>query len=254
MRYFLDISYNGTNYHGWQIQPNAHTVQAEIQSALSKMLRAETAIVGSGRTDTGVHAKKQVAHFDVVQSWEPSQLTYKLNAILPNDVVINKVHLVKGDAHARFDAVERGYEYFLRMERSPFGLQESLYVPYKLDVELMNHAASKLIGKQDFESFSRVKTEVNNFICDLRKAEFIWRGDLLVFEVKADRFLRGMIRALVGTLIDVGRGKLTPEDFVNIINAKDRKAAGKAAAPHGLFLTQVDYPEDIYLDFGEGKR
>lgn len=254
MRYFLDISYNGTNYHGWQIQPNANTVQAEIQDALSKMLRAETAIVGSGRTDTGVHARKQVAHFDSELEWEPSQLTYKLNAILPNDIVINRTHLVKDDAHARFDAEERGYEYFLRTKRSPFGLDESLYVPYKLDVELMNKAAAELLGKQDFESFSRVKTEVNHFICDLRKAEFNWRGDLLVFNVVADRFLRGMIRALVGTLIDVGRGKLTPEDFVTIINAKDRKAAGKAAAPHGLFLTQVDYPEHIYLDFGEGKK
>lgn len=247
MRYFLDIAYKGTNYHGWQIQPNAHTIQAEIEDALQKVYRQKTPIVGSGRTDTGVHALQQVAHFEGDEILPPDQIAYKLNAILPNDIVINDCKKVQSDAHARFDAIERGYVYHIQTTRTPFGQHEKLYVPYTLDAELMNMAAATLIGQHDFESFSRVKTEVNHFICDLRAAYWERKEENLVFHVRADRFLRGMIRALVGTLIDVGRGKLTVEEFVDIRKAKDRKQAGKAASPDGLYLNKVAYPPEIYL-------
>lgn len=247
MRYFLDISYKGTNYHGWQIQNNARTIQGYLEDALGKLLRTKTAVTGSGRTDAGVHALQQIAHFDGDTELSPEQITYKLNAILPNDIVVNACFEMKEEAHARFSAEERGYEYRISLERTPFSTNELLYVPYQLDVELMNQAAAKLIGKQDFESFSKVKTEVNHFYCDLRHAYWELNGHDLKFSVKANRFLRGMIRALVGTLIDVGRGKLTVQDFVAILEAKDRTKAGKAASPDGLYLNQVDYPKEIFI-------
>jgi len=247
LRYFLDISYKGTSYHGWQIQPNANTVQAEIEAALEKFYSTAIGITGSGRTDTGVHALQQIAHFDAPSIIEPDQIAYKLNAILPKDIVINDCQQVKNEAHARFDATERAYAYHIRTRRSPFGANESLFVPYDLDLDLMNQAAKTLIGEQDFESFSRVKTEVNHFICDIRNAHWERNGNELVFHVVADRFLRGMIRALVGTLIEVGRGKLTVDEFVGIREAKDRQKAGKAASPDGLYLSKVSYPSEIYI-------
>lgn len=246
-RYFLDISYKGTNYHGWQIQPNAHTVQAEIQSCLSKVLRQDVSIMGSGRTDTGVHAIQQVAHFEVESELDCDDLAYKLNSILPEDISINNCRLVKSESHARFDASERAYKYYVNKKKSPFVTGLSYYFKEDLNIDLMNEAASKLLGGQDFESFSRVKTEVNNFICTITKAEWFKQNDQLVFHVRANRFLRGMVRALVGTLIEVGRGKLKVEEFVNIIDSKNRRVAGRAVPPHGLFLTEVKYPQEIYL-------
>lgn len=247
MRYFLDISYNGANYHGWQIQANAHTVQGQLQDCLSKVLRSEVEIMGSGRTDMGVHAKQQVVHLDIDQSVKESDLIFKLNSILPTDISVNAVRAVKSEAHARFDAEERAYQYFINRAKSPFSAGLSYYFNHELDVEGMNAAAKELLGEQDFESFSKVKTEVNNFICTILRAEWVMENDQLVFHVRANRFLRGMVRALVGTLLDVGQGKLTTDQFVNIIKAKDRKVAGRAVPAHGLFLTKVSYPEEIYL-------
>lgn len=246
MRYFLDISYKGTNYHGWQIQPNAHTVQAELEGALTKLFRTPTQLTGSGRTDTGVHALQQVAHFDAQELMPPEQIAFKLNAMLPNDVVVKTCCEVQPTAHARFDAIERGYIYRIKTERSPFDAHEWLYIRHKLDMDLLNEASQTLVGTHDFESFSKVKTEVNHFICDLRVAKWERNKDELVFHVRADRFLRGMIRALVGTLIEVGRGKLSVEEFVAIREAKDRRQAGKAASPDGLYLNKVEYPLEIY--------
>ncbi len=246
-RYFLDISYKGTNYHGWQIQHNAHTVQAEILDCLSKVLRQPLEIMGSGRTDTGVHAKQQIAHFELESEVNCDDLVYKLNSILPEDIAINNCKKVRENAHARFDATERAYHYFINQHKSPFYEGKSYYYKEKLDVELMNMAASKLLGELDFESFSKVKTEVNNFICTITTAKWFLQNDQLVFHVRANRFLRGMVRALVGTLIDVGRNRLTIEEFVSIIEAKNRKAAGRAVPPQGLFLTEVNYPQEIYL-------
>lgn len=247
MRYFLDVSYNGATYHGWQRQANAHTVQQEIEEALSKILSAEIGITGSGRTDTGVHAKKQVVHFDAETKLSVEQIQYKLNGILPDDISVNACREVKEEAHARFDAQERGYHYFIHQKKNPFLVGQSYFYSHTVDLDAMNKAAQHLLGKQDFESFSRVKTEVNNFICEILTARWYWENDQLVFNVRANRFLRGMVRALVGTLLEVGRGKLTVEDFVSIIAAKDRTKAGRAVPPHGLYLSEVNYSDEIYI-------
>lgn len=247
MRYFLDISYNGAAYHGWQRQANAHTVQQEIEEGLSRILGAQIGITGSGRTDTGVHAKKQIAHFDAETELPESQIQYKLNGLLPDEVAINSCRKVQPEAHARFDAQERGYHYYIHQKKTPFLVGQSYYFSHSLNVERMNEAAQKLLGKQDFESFSRVKTEVNNFFCEILTANWYRENDQLIFNVRANRFLRGMVRALVGTLLEVGRGKLTVEDFVTIIAAKNRTKAGRAVPPHGLYLSEVNYSEEIYL-------
>ncbi|HEY9117988.1 MAG TPA: tRNA pseudouridine(38-40) synthase TruA, partial [Roseivirga sp.] len=230
----------------WQRQANAHTVQEQIEYSLSKILGEEIAITGSGRTDTGVHAKKQIAHFDTLSSLSIDQIQYKLNGILPPDISINEAYGVIDEAHARFDAVQRGYHYYIHQKKNPFLEGLSYFYSHKLNIDLMNEAASKLLGEQDFESFSRVKTEVNNFNCEIYSANWVRENDQLVFNVRANRFLRGMVRALVGTLLEVGKGKLTPNDFVDIINAKNRTKAGRAVPPHGLYLTEVNYPEHIY--------
>ena len=246
-RYFFNISYNGTNYHGWQIQSNAISVQEVLQDGLSKILKSKVEVIGSGRTDTGVHAKQQSVHFDFGLEISARDLLHKLNGILPQDISANSIKEVKPDAHARFDATERAYQYFINQAKNPFFENQSYQFSFDLDVELMNKAASKLLGEQDFESFSKVKTEVNTFICTIKKAEWFYQNDQLIFEVRANRFLRGMVRALVGTLLDVGRRKLSVKDFVNIIKSKDRTKAARAVPPHGLFLTEVYYPEDIYI-------
>jgi tRNA pseudouridine38-40 synthase len=247
VRYFLQLAYKGTNYHGWQIQPNGNTIQSEIESALSTLLRKPISITGSGRTDSGVHAFHQIAHFDTDSELVPQQMVFKLNSILPNDIVVKNCIPVIDEAHARFDAVERGYVYHIDLARNPFSANEHLYVPYELDIDLMNQAAKRLIGRQDFESFSKVKTEVNHFYCDIRQAYWQVEGTRLMFVVRADRFLRGMIRAIVGTMLEVGRGKLSENDFVDVLKAKDRRRAGKAVSPDGLYLNQVDYPAEIYI-------
>lgn len=204
-------------------------------------------MTGSGRTDSGVHANLQVAHFDTDSKLDTDTIVFRLNAMLPNDIVIKSCKKVTHEAHARFDAIERGYVYQISLIRKPFCENEYLFVPFDLDIARMNEASQCLIGKQDFESFSKVKTEVNHFYCDLRQAHWELEDTNLKFIVKSDRFLRGMIRALVGTLLDVGRGKLTVEDFVDILKAKDRTKAGMAASPDGLYLNQVDYPEEIFI-------
>jgi len=246
MRYFIDISYKGTSYHGWQIQKNAHTLQAEIENALFRLLGVQTPIMASGRTDAGVHAKQQIAHFDTAEAIDIERLKYRLNRYFARDIVINSIVEVKPDAHARFNATERAYEYYVNQNKNPFLQELSYYFPKPLNVDLMNQAASKLLGVQDFESFSKVKTDVNNFICNITRAEWQIENDSLVFHVTANRFLRGMVRALVGTLLEVGLEKITVEDFKKIIEQKDRTAAGDAAPPKGLFLSKVTYPSSLY--------
>lgn len=246
MRYFLDISYKGTSYHGWQFQKNAHTLQAEIENAISRLLGVQTPIMASGRTDAGVHAKQQIAHFDTVESIDVEKLEFRLNRFFARDITINSIVEVKPDAHARFNANERAYEYYINQKKNPFLQEVSYYFSNPLNVELMNEAASKLVGIQDFESFSKVKTEVNNFICNITKAHWQIENDSLVFHVTANRFLRGMVRALVGTLLEVGLEKMTVEDFIKIIEQKDRTAAGRAVPPKGLFLSKVSYPSSVY--------
>lgn len=246
MRYFFEVAYNGTNYHGWQIQQNATTVQQLIEEAFAVILRTEVPIMGSGRTDTGVHCSQQYFHADLPEDAQVNTLQYKLNSFLPPDISINAIRQVSEDAHARFSALSRSYEYRITMRKNPFLQNMSYFHPKSLDITTMNEAASLLIGKQDFECFSKVKTDVNNFVCDITEAQWVEEGDMLIFRITANRFLRGMVRAIVGTLLNVGKGKLRTEAFKKIIESKDRKKAGASAPAAGLFLTAVKYPREIF--------
>ncbi|SNS92603.1 tRNA pseudouridine38-40 synthase [Ekhidna lutea] len=243
----MDISYRGTNFNGWQIQPNGVTVQEELEKALFTILKKETAVTGSGRTDTGVHAMQQIAHIDIDEI-DPQKLTFKLNSFLNGDISINGIRPVKTEAHARFDATDRTYHYHLHQAKNPFKKGLSYYFNPELDIAKINEACEIIKGWQNFECFSKVHTEVNNFNCEIFQAKWIQDGSNHMFEISANRFLRGMVRAVVGTLIDVGLGKTSLEDFSAILESNDRRRAGRAVPAEGLFLQKVVYPEDIYLD------
>ncbi len=244
MRYFFEISYNGANYNGWQSQNNARGVQSVVEECLSRLLRKETPITGSGRTDSGVHCEQQFFHSDLED--QPDHLLHKLNSILPPDIAIHSIVPVRSDAHARYDAIERAYQYRITLVRDVFaqGLAWHFFKP--LDVPTMNEAAALLVGKHDFTSFSKVNTDVKNFICDIHEARWEPDGVRLQFNISANRFLRGMVRAIVGSLIDVGLKRTTTDDFINIIRSRDRRVAGQNVPPHGLYLTRVKYPERIF--------
>lgn len=243
----MDISYRGTNFNGWQIQPNGVTVQEEIEKALSTILKTEVAVAGSGRTDTGVHATQQVAHFDAGKI-DAEKLAFKLNSFLNEDISINEIRQVKEDVSARFEATSRTYHYHLNQAKSPFKKGVSYYFRPELDVSLINQACEIIKNWQNFECFSKVHTEVNNFNCEIFQAKWVQEGSNHLFEISANRFLRGMVRAVVGTLIDVGLGKTSLEDFREILASNDRRKAGRAVPAEGLFLQKVVYPKDIYLD------
>ena len=241
MRYFIELSYKGTNYHGWQIQPDASSVQEEITKALATILQEKILLVGAGRTDAGVHASQMFAHVDTVKKLS-NNYVHKLNAILPNDIVIKSIKEVSGETHARFDAVSRTYEYRVLLGRDPFLLETTWQLHQKnLQIEKMNEAANLLFKYEDFESFSKVKTDVNTFNCTIMKAVWTLEDKHLIFHIKANRFLRNMVRAIVGTLIEVGLGKKTVEDFRKIIESKKRSEAGLSVPAKGLFLTEVCY-------------
>ncbi len=246
MRYFIELSYNGKNYHGWQIQPNATSVQEVIQNALSTLLRKEINIMGAGRTDAGVHATQMFAHFDVDHIIEVSELRDRMNAFLPEDIVINTVFLTDDNAHTRFDALSRTYEYRIWLGRNPFVVDTTwqLY-QQQLAVEKMNEAARMLLNYSNFKSFSKSKTDVKTYNCKITNAVWELKGNSLVFHITADRFLRNMVRAIVGTLVEVGLGKKSKEDVIRIIESQDRTKAGVSVPAQGLFLTEVAYPETI---------
>jgi len=246
MRFFFEISYNGTHYHGWQNQKNAIGVQQVVEDALSKLFREEISIVGSGRTDTGVHCVQQFFHADIKKEFKPVDLVHRLNAFLPKDIAIKNILPVKADAHARFDAIERSYQYKITRVKDPLLVGYAHYFFRDLDVTNIERASALLVGEHDFESFSKVKTDVNHFICDLKQATWSQKGDVLIFTITANRFLRGMVRAIVGTLLDVGTGKLTIKQFQEILKSKDRKKAGMNAPPEGLYLTHVKYPRSLF--------
>jgi tRNA pseudouridine38-40 synthase len=248
MRYFLYLAYHGSNYHGWQKQPNALGVQQVLEDKISIVLQQPIELVGSGRTDTGVHASEQVAHFDVENALDEQQFIYKLNKLLPADIAAYELRAVADVAHARFDAIARSYEYRINRTKNPFIQGLSYHYTLELHIQMMNEAAAKLKLHKDFESFSRVKTDVHTFNCDIFEAVWEEAGDFLIFHVTANRFLRGMVRALVGTLLEVGSDKMSPDEFEKIIVAKDRQKAGRAVPPQGLFLTKVDYPEELFID------
>ena len=241
MRYFIELSYKGTNYHGWQIQPDAISVQEEINKAISTILQQEIKLVGAGRTDTGVHATQMVAHFDT-SSILSDQYVYKFNSVLPNDIIINSIEKVSENVHARFDAISRSYEYRILLKKNAFLLETTWQLHQKkFDIDKMNTAAKLLYEYQDFESFSKVKTDVKSFNCKIMKAKWTLEDQHLTFHITANRFLRNMVRAIVGTLVEVGTGKKTVEDFKKIIESKKRSEAGASVPARGLFLTEVAY-------------
>jgi tRNA pseudouridine38-40 synthase len=245
-RYFIRLSYKGTNYHGWQIQPNAITVQEVLNKALSTILNADINVVGCGRTDTGVHASDFYAHFDVEnKEFDCEKLAFRLNRFLPHDIAIKKVFAVRDDAHTRFDATSRTYHYFITKEKNPFRLESHWKVPYELDVDKMNQAAAALFDYIDFTSFSKLHTDVKTNNCKVYQAEWKESEDEIIFTVKADRFLRNMVRAIVGTLVEVGRGKLDIDGFRKVIESKNRSKAGTSVPGHALYLAEIGYPEDI---------
>ncbi len=242
MRFFITLSFDGTNYHGWQIQPNSDSVQQRLQEALSTLLRQPVEVVGAGRTDTGVHARMMVAHFDWEELIDGKQLAYKLNKFLPQDIAVQEVRLVDEEKHARFSATSRTYHYFIHMRKDPFQQAYSWQVPFKLDFEKMNEAAKVLLEYRDFTSFSKVNTDTKTNLCDVKEA--FWEEiapDRWRFTITANRFLRNMVRAIVGTLVEVGRGRLSPEDVRRIIEAKDRCSAGESVPAKGLFLVDIKY-------------
>lgn len=247
MRYFIDISYDGSNYHGWQIQNNAKTVQGVLNEALSTILRTEIATIGSGRTDTGVHAIMQMVHFDSSKEIDQNQLLAKLNSLLPPDIAVNEIKKVKEDVSARFEATSRAYIYKIHQRKSPFKQGLSYHFHQSLDLNQMNACCELITKWTDFEAMSKVKTEVNNFNCEIFSAHWKKENDEIHFHVSANRFLRGMVRALVGTMLEVGQGRLSIEKFEEVLESKDRKKAGRSVPAHGLYLRDITYPKDIYL-------
>lgn len=247
-RYYLQLSYDGTDYHGWQIQPNGVTVQEDLQKALSLILREDISVVGCGRTDTGVHASYFVAHFDCASPIaDVDKLVYKLNGFLSKDIAIFDLQPVSDEFHARFTATARAYEYHLVTQKSSFLNRYSYRPNFGLDFEAMNKAAKHLLDYTDFTSFSKLHTDVKTNNCDVRVAYWEQKDDHhWVFHITADRFLRNMVRAIVGTLLDVGKGKITEEQFVQIIENKNRCKAGVSVPGQALFLVDVAYPE-VYI-------
>lgn len=244
MRFFIQFSYFGKQYHGWQRQPNAITVQEVLEKAMSTILNQTIVLTGAGRTDAGVHAKQMYAHFDIA-SLEIENLEYKLNSYLPDDIAVQKIVAVQHDAHARFNATARTYEYWIRQEKDPFASDTAHYIKQPLDIAAMNTAAKILLIEEDFECFSKSNTDVYTYLCTITRAEWTRNKENLVFTITANRFLRNMVRAIVGTLLEVGKGKLTVNDVNTIIKSKDRANAGVSVPAKGLYLTQVLYPKAI---------
>jgi tRNA pseudouridine38-40 synthase len=243
-RYFIHLAYNGANYHGWQYQPNAITVQEVLNKAFSLILRENIELTGAGRTDTGVHARSFFAHFDSTRDnlHSDSNFTYKLNGVLPKDIVVYNILLMQEDAHARFDATAREYKYYISQKKEIFQLDTCWQFYPQLSINLMNEAANLLIKHTDFTSFSKLHTDVKTNDCDVRFAQWAHEGHLLVFTIEADRFLRNMVRSIVGTLIEVGLGKRSVDEFNELIKLKDRNIAGPSAPARGLFLENISYP------------
>ncbi len=244
MRYFIDLSFDGTNYHGWQIQPNGMSVQERLQQALSTLLRTPIEVTGAGRTDAGVHARQMIAHFDMAQPVDAPQLAYKLNRILPRDISVQAVYEVSDDMHARFSAVSRTYHYYIHTRKDPSLRHSSCEMHYALDFDAMTRAASLLLEYDDFAAFCKAHTDVKTTLCRVTRAEWVQTSDHeWYFVITANRFLRNMVRAVTGTLIDVGRGRITLDDFRRIIESRRRTDAGESMPPHALFLERVEYGE-----------
>lgn len=246
MRYFIELSYNGKEYHGWQNQPNAISVQEVLEKALSTLLRETIEVVGAGRTDAGVHAKQMFAHLDTNVDFSAKDLIYKLNSFLPKDIAIHAVFEVPDDAHTRFDALSRSYIYKISLTKNVFDYNYSYNFRLPLDVIAMNKSCKVLFEYENFKCFSRSNTDVKTYNCDIMKAEWVKEDDMLIFSITANRFLRNMVRAIVGTMIEVGSGKISIEQFHEIIKLKDRTKAGASVPGHALYLENIEYPNHIF--------
>jgi len=247
LRYFIELSYNGKAYHGWQNQPNAISVQEVVEDALSKLLQTKIDVVGAGRTDAGVHAEQLFAHFDYEEPFDSEKLIFKLNSFLPKDISVQHIFNVKADAHARFDALSRTYNYKISLKKDVFNNEGSYYLKHDLNIDKMNEAAKILFDYRDFKCFSRSNTDVKTYHCDIMLAEWKKVNNQLIFTIKADRFLRNMVRAIVGTMLDIGLGKTTIEEFHQIIKSRDRCKAGTSVPAHGLYLSEIEYNNTIFI-------
>lgn len=246
-RYFIYLSYNGANYCGWQTQPNGITVQESIEKALGIILRSPTPVLGAGRTDSGVHARMMVAHFDSAETLDKEFVTEKLNRILPWEIAIHRLVEVKSEAHARFDATSRLYRYYVTTEKDPFQHPFKYKIRHQPDLDAMNTCAKLLFEYIDFTSFSKLHTDVKTNNCKIMQAEWMRQGNEYIFTIRANRFLRNMVRSIVGTLLEAGSGKLDAEDMRHIIEAKNRSKAGTSAPGHALFLEDITYPPEIFI-------
>jgi len=248
LRYFIEISYLGTNYHGWQSQPNAITIQEITENCLSKILNNPVKLVAAGRTDAGVHAKQMYAHFDSdMKINDIKSFEHKINSFLPKDIVVRKLIFVNDNAHARFDALYREYEYHISLKKNPFVIDKAYFFKKSLDIKKMNKCCNIMLQYTNFKSFSKSKTDVKTYDCKIYEAEWMLNENYLIFKIKADRFLRNMVRAIVGTLIEIGLGKITEKEFKLIIEKKDRQLAGFSVPAHALFLKKIDYDWDKIL-------
>ena len=249
MRFFIELSYNGKTYHGWQNQPNAISVQEVLEKAMSTILKTKISIMGAGRTDAGVHASQMFAHFDFENPINSKDLVYKLNSFLPKDIAVTSIFEVKSDAHARFHALSRMYHYKISTSKNVFEYDYAYEVHLPLNVDAMNEACEILFQYKDFQCFSKTNTDVNTYNCDIKEAFWTKEKNQLIFTIKADRFLRNMVRAIVGTMVNIGLGKMKPGELHKIITSKNRSEAGFSVPAHGLYLVEIVYPETIKLDF-----
>lgn len=241
----MELAYFGKAYHGWQRQPNAVSVQEVVENALSTLLREAVEIIGAGRTDSGVHAKQIFAHMDSEKDLEQNFI-FRMNSLLPKDIALKDLFKVKPDAHARFDACSRSYEYHMVTAKNVFAIDTAYCVQKEIDVDKMNEAAKILLDYSNFKCFSRSRTDVRTYNCKIENAFWQEENGSLVFHIKADRFLRNMVRAIVGTLLQIGMGKIEIRQMHDVINSEDRSEAGASVPAHGLFLTKVEYPKSIY--------
>lgn len=248
MRFFIEMAYNGKHFHGWQKQPNAITIQETLENCFAKIFQQKVDIIGAGRTDTGVHARYLVAHFDLELEIDLDHLVYKLNRMLPDSVVIHNIYPVMPEAHARFDATSREYKYYVSLKKDPFAKDFSCLILHGIDMIKMNKACEMLKSHRNFQCFSKVKTDVKTYNCIIEEANWEKINNQLVFTIIADRFLRNMVRSIVGTLLEIGLGKRPLEDFEKVIASKNRGRAGKSMVAKGLFLHNIRYPENIKLN------
>ncbi|MGB0887851.1 MAG: tRNA pseudouridine(38-40) synthase TruA [Vicingaceae bacterium] len=246
-RFFIEIKYDGTNYHGWQIQNNAISVQEEINKAFSTILQEKIEVVGAGRTDTGVHAQQLFAHIDLAKEFDINKTLFKVNKFLPEDISCTSITKVIDEAHARFSATARTYEYWITPKKNPFLHNKAYYLPYSLNLDLMNDAAQELLNHTDFSCFSRSKTDTFTNDCNITFANWEQKDNIIIFTITANRFLRNMVRAIVGTLLEIGQQKMQLAELTAIIESKNRSNAGTSAPAHGLYLTEVKYPKEVLI-------